>query len=324
MMGLLGDGWFYISAGGFLVSAVLFVFLLGQYRAAVEAEDEALPADGPEPVPLTASPSEKVYTPKVAAPPEPVKSVAAEPAPAPKAAKTAEPEPKVDPANITFSGKKSESSTGGISPAVVYLQNMKLQMDRLDKDITGLKSIAAQQNTHTDLILKKLGELSDKVAAVADVQRAIAEGAFGGASAQPAAAPAPAAASTPAPAPAGNAAPDAGRDVGHPADDPVRTIDLQPEAAAEPKPEPKPKKAKAVVPEDAAPDKTLVIEPTVAPIKLGGSDVPLPARPGFEEPKAETPAPAAAPSIELKPINGSQEPSTEAPKPARKGPVWPI
>ncbi len=37
---LLKDVWFYISAGGFLASLVLFVFLLGQYRLAVEAEEE--------------------------------------------------------------------------------------------------------------------------------------------------------------------------------------------------------------------------------------------------------------------------------------------
>ena len=37
---LLKDVWFYISAGGFLASLILFVFLLGQYRLAVEAEEE--------------------------------------------------------------------------------------------------------------------------------------------------------------------------------------------------------------------------------------------------------------------------------------------
>ncbi len=37
---LLKDVWFYVSAGGFLASLVLFIFLLGQYRLAVEAEEE--------------------------------------------------------------------------------------------------------------------------------------------------------------------------------------------------------------------------------------------------------------------------------------------
>ncbi len=38
--GLFSDGWFYLSAGGFIASVVLFVAFLGNYRAAVEAEDE--------------------------------------------------------------------------------------------------------------------------------------------------------------------------------------------------------------------------------------------------------------------------------------------
>ncbi len=37
---LLKDVWFYISAGGFLASLVLFIFLLGQYRLAIESEEE--------------------------------------------------------------------------------------------------------------------------------------------------------------------------------------------------------------------------------------------------------------------------------------------
>ncbi len=40
LLHLLKDVWFYISAGGFLASLVLFVFLLGQYRLAVETEEE--------------------------------------------------------------------------------------------------------------------------------------------------------------------------------------------------------------------------------------------------------------------------------------------
>ena len=47
MMGLWADGWFYISSAGFLVSGVLFFFLLGQYRAASAAAD-ATESDPPE------------------------------------------------------------------------------------------------------------------------------------------------------------------------------------------------------------------------------------------------------------------------------------
>lgn len=328
MMGLLGDGWFYISAGGFLVSAVLFVFLLGQYRAAVEAEDEPS-AEEADAEPVALSPvGEKVYTPKVAAiEPEPA-AAAKTPAPAaaatPPKAETTQPvfekkaEKPVDPAEITFSGKKAERSetTGGVSPAVVYLQNMKTQMDRLDKEISGLRTIATQQSTHTDLILKKLAELGEQVASVADAQRALAEGAFNAQASAPAVQPpaetAPAAAA-PAPQPEPEPVPIAAPPAPEPVEAGPRSInfDLASAAPAErPAPAEEPAVAKASVPASADADKTLVIEPTVKPVKLKSDDVPLPPRP-------------ESGSIELKPAAGS-EPPAEAPKPARKGPVWPI
>jgi hypothetical protein len=55
LIGLLKDVWFYVSAGGFLASLVLFVFLLGQYRLAVEAEeyDEEDRQDSPDISPIS-------------------------------------------------------------------------------------------------------------------------------------------------------------------------------------------------------------------------------------------------------------------------------
>ena len=41
MASLWGDGWFYISALGFLGSGALFLYLLGQYRSAVEEAEES-------------------------------------------------------------------------------------------------------------------------------------------------------------------------------------------------------------------------------------------------------------------------------------------
>lgn len=320
MLGLLGDGWFYVSAAGFIISAVFFVFLLGQYRAAVEAEDDAVEGEtASEPVPLSPVPAAKVYTPggavAVAEKPAPVEAPAPVEKPASKAATLPPPDPSLQTTPVA-----KENTTGGLSPAVVYLQNMKTQMERLDKDISGLKSMAAQQGQHTDLILKRLAELADKVSAISDAQQALAEGAFAAASAPaPAAAPVPA----PEPKPAAKAV-----EVPKPAPvvveeptpvevkpEPVRTIDLGEPAAETPKPEKKAKKT-VVVPEDAAADKTLVIEPTVKPVAKG-EDIPLPPKPTAADP-------AAAPTIELSPPAGAGEAPAESPKPARKGPVWPI
>ena len=41
--------------------------------------------------------------------------------------------------------RRSElTSSGGLSPAVVYLQNIKSQMERFDKDIAALKALSAE------------------------------------------------------------------------------------------------------------------------------------------------------------------------------------
>ena len=54
LLRLLKDIWFYISAGGFLASLILFVFLLGQYRLAVEEEeDEEMPEESALPEELS-------------------------------------------------------------------------------------------------------------------------------------------------------------------------------------------------------------------------------------------------------------------------------
>ncbi len=364
-MSLWGDGWFYISAGGFIVSAVLFVFLLGQYRAAVEAEDETEAAPEPAADPVPIAPTEKVYTPrsvvdamkaaeaeKAAAPasapgPVPKPAPAPIPTPAPKPTAEAAPAPASAPAaserTIPPAMKKADT-TGGISPAVVYLKNLKNQMERLDKDIAGLKTVAAQQAAQNDLILKKLAELGDKLAqAPASVsspaQPASGETLPAGAAptdsgvrtidleivperAAPPPAPAPKKKKAPAqsapaaqPAPAPQPQPVV---VAPPPEEPAPLPVVEPAAAApaaeEPVEEPKAEPASAEPAEaPAEAEKTMVIEPTVSPVKLGGADIPPPPRPGFE---------AASSKVELAPPPGDKP--AEAPKPARKGPVWPI
>jgi hypothetical protein len=193
MASLLGDLWFWVSAGGFVLSSMLFVFLLGQYRAAVESEEEGLEPELPQPVPITAAPAgQKVYVPKavvstepdeaepVPAPkPAPKPAAAApkaEPAPAPQPAAQA-PAPKPAPAPAPAAKKPDMSTTGGLSPAVVYLQNLKGQMERLDKDIVNLKQFASQQAAQSDGILKALVALAQKVDSVAQAQKTVADAA---------------------------------------------------------------------------------------------------------------------------------------------------
>lgn len=361
MATLWADGWFYISAGCFLVSCVLFVFLLGQYRSAVEAEDEDMDVDlaGKS---AESTPAERVYVPKGLSPapfPEPaaampilsaaaavvpaiVKSVSApqvpaeKPAPKPAAAPAEAPviKPAAAPAAATAAPapavKKSEATTtGGLSPAVVYLQNLKTQMDRLDKEITGLKSLAGQHATQNEMILKHLAELADKLDKVSVAPPAAAPTTASAGPAEPEPEPASALPETLeiAPRPAAPAV-EMERPAAEPAAEPMKTIELEiaarvaapaPEPAAAPEPEPAP----AAAPPAPESDKTMIIEPTVAPIKLTDTKtIPLPKPPGFEL-SVETPAAEPVPAPAAAPGKPSDEPA-ELPKPARKGPVWPI
>ncbi len=320
MASLWADGWFYISAGGFLVSCVLFVFLLGQYRAAVEAEDEDLVADGPA---LPSSPAEKIYIPKPVAEapkpisvapspqpaPMPLKSVAAPEAPALKPLIVEAPAPKAA-APAPQPAKKAET-TGPLSPALVYMQNLKEQMERLDKDIGSLKSLVGQQAAQNDTILKRLADLADKLETMP---------------AASAAAPAPAPAEThlPATLELERAAPPAPTPAPAPKAEAMRSLEIEIASMTSPAPEPKspePAPQKAEPTPDA--DKTMVIEPTISPLKLtDNKDIPLPTRPGFETPAPAASEPAQPPQEKAdKPADPAAESS---PKPARKGPVWPI
>jgi hypothetical protein len=313
MSGLWGDGWFYISAVGFLVSSVLFVFLLGQYRSAVEASDEpeeglppmplplssvpinvpvvplhkpekkpertlvlppAMPVPKPSPVPAPAPkpvPAPAVVTaPAPAAKPAPIPTPAAAPiakpaavaaaAVVPAAAPAPAPAPKPAPASEATQAlnaperRKSESTLSGQnSPAVAYLQNIKTQMEKFDKEIAGLKALSSQQAAQSEAIMRKLTELAEQMRGQSAPAALVAA---------PAPKPAPAAA----------------------------------EALASVLPAPAPAAKPAMTIERSAP----ALKAAPAP---------------QEPPKPEVSRPVQPPAQK-------EEPQAEAPK--RKGPVWPV
>ncbi len=212
MTSLWGDGWFYLSGGGFLISSLLFVFLLGQYRAAIEAEEGD---EGAEPEPQASAAAEKIYIPR---PIEPISSpklsivepVAvlrkAAPVPSPSPSPALGPDAETASEKPAPEKKKSENSTGGLSPAVVYLQNLKGQIEHLDKEMGQLKGLASQQAAQGDLILKRLADLAQRLAQVEAAPRATADAApapeVPEAAAPPAIEPAQAVQADPEPAPA--------------------------------------------------------------------------------------------------------------------------
>lgn len=166
MGGIWGDGYFYLAAAGFLISFVLFLFLLGQYRAAVEAGDDA-----PEPVPPVPAPSPVVPT---------VTRFGGADAPTIETAKPVEkpvektlilekkpeaaPAPGPEVNTASYAGperRKSDTTTGQLSPAVVYLQNMKTQLEKFDADIAALKASASQQSAQGEAIIQRLAALTD-------------------------------------------------------------------------------------------------------------------------------------------------------------------
>ena len=165
MASLWGDGWFYISALGFLGSGALFLYLLGQYRSAVEDAEES---DGPavlpaSPViePLLPKPVVIEMTPALEAAPI-VSQPKAKAAPAVALPAAAAPQTASAPGYTGPERRRSEiTSSGGLSPAVVYLQNIKSQMEKFDKEIAALKTLSAQQAAQGELVLKRLAELAE-------------------------------------------------------------------------------------------------------------------------------------------------------------------
>ncbi|MBI2788646.1 MAG: hypothetical protein HYX59_08195 [Elusimicrobia bacterium] len=309
MMGLWADGWFYISSAGLLISGILFFFLLGQYRVASEAADATEGAEPSEAVHVAdkeaSAPAaiRPVYIPEASSSPK-VASHAE--APEPKQEPKPEPKPRMEP---EFTGperrKDPANTTGGISPAVVYLQNIKVELADLHKDLRALSKRVDDElssvSTRDEALIERLGELTRAVEAMK--------------AAAPAPAPAaePAAEAEEAPKPARKA-----RKAEKPPEPAPEVVVEAPTPAAEvvleaPKPE-------AEVSIEVLPPPPVEAPPPVAEVKAGPSPdetirMELGALVSPPPVKAEPEAPAAAEPAK------EEAPPVEKP---RRGPVWPV
>ena len=305
MNGLWADGWFYISSAGLLVSGVLFFSLLGQYRAAADAADGAQPMPEPDVAP---SPVRPIYIPDEPAEAPKVSVASAEraeaqPAPVPK-------EPQAEPvaaaSNYAGLDRRRENATGGISPAVVYLQNIKTQLEGLHGQVAELTKRVESVTGRDEALIERLGELAHAVEELKSSAPAAEPEQPARRTRRPAAEKAveppplvePVAKPAPVPEPAPAAEPVAMKLELGPAPGaqsvkadipaPVKADIPAPVAAEIPVPE----KAPEPVPQTSpVPDKTIVLEP---------GDI-------F---KAPEPAPVKAEAAEE--------------QPARRGPVWPV
>jgi len=303
MMGLWADGWFYISSAGLLISGILFFFLLGQYRVASEAADATEGEQGSDKEVSAPAAIRPVYIPEEASSPK-VASHADKPEPKP------EPKPRMEP---EFTGperrKDAANTTGGISPAVVYLQNIKVELADLHKDLRALSKRVDDElssvSTRDEALIERLGELTRAVEAMKS------------------AAPAPAPAAEPAPEP--EEAPKPARK--------TRKAEKPPEPAAEIVVE-APKPAAEVVLEAPKPADEVSIEvlppppveapPPVAEVKAGPSP--------DETIRMELGALIAQPPVTAEPeaqpaVEPAAEPAKEEAPPVekpRRGPVWPV
>ena len=326
MTGLLADGWFYISSAGLIVSGILFFFLLGQYRAASEAADqpeiETAPAASEPRVPLVRSvwiPEEK----------EPEAHVASVPMDKPREQPA---EAKPQPVSEAPEKRRDSSATGGVSPAVVYLQNMKIQIDTLHEDTRDLAKRIDAIAGRDEALIERLSELAQAVAELKSmaVQSAVS-------------APAPVAAPTPkrakkieAPAPEPEIAAAAEPKIETKSEPP---IEVKPEPVIEAKPEP-------AVEAKLEPRIELKPEPVVDP-KPETAGVELGLRLAKTEPEAKkVVSPDDTTRMELDAVISAQlSKATEKTQPAaafpaaeaapaaeqpvlgekpRRGPVWPV
>jgi len=299
MSGLWADGWFYISSAGLLVSGILFFFLLGQYRAASEAADVTEAEQGTDkdaPAPAAIRP---VYIPDTAA-----EARVASHAEAKDAEARLEPKPKLE-AEAAGAERRRDpaNTTAGLSPAVVYLQNIKSELTELHKEMNALAKRVDDQlaagSSRDEALIERLGELAR---VVENMKVAAPPAPFPKksrkAEPEPAPEPAPEAAPEPAPAPAPEPAP-APLDLSA-----ALTLSAPPPAPA-PTPEPFP-------------------EPEPAPVKISET-----ARRAEETIRMDlsalvAPEPAASqPAAEtaVEPAPTPEAPPEEKP---RRGPVWPV
>ena len=283
MMGLWADGWFYISSAGLLVSGILFFFLLGQYRVASEAADVTDGEQGADKEISAPAAIRPVYIPEEA-PAARIVSHSDKPEAKP------EPKPKTESEPSAPDRRKDlANTTGGISPAVVYLQNIKVELADLHKDLRSLAKRVddelASVSTRDEALIARLGELTQAV-----------ESMKAAAPAEPEPAPKKARKAEKAPAP-------------EPVPEPAPVVLA---------PEPEPVAAEVVVEVLPPPAPDAIPELKIAPspdetirMDLSALVAPAPVEP---EPKAQV--------AEPEPASASPEPPPEE-KP-RRGPVWPV
>jgi hypothetical protein len=300
-MGLWADGWFYISSVGLLFSGILFFFLLGQYRVASEAADATEGEQGADKEISAPAAIRPVYIPDEA----PVAQIAShpvrEPEPKPKAEAKADypgPERRKDPMN----------TTGGISPAVVYLQNIKVELADLHKDLRSLSKRVDDElssvSNRDEALIERLGELTRAVESMKAAAAASAPDEL---------------VSAPAPKKVRKA-----QKAPEPEIIPEPEIVAEPEVAPAPVIAPEPAPAEVVVevlpppPLDSIPE--MKPEPTPAADQTIRMDLSAVIAATLVQQAPPSPEPAPTVSVDLTEPNPAPPPEEKP----RRGPVWPV
>ena len=169
MTNMLFDVWVYVGIFGFIGSIAAFPMLLKRYRLAAESElaDGVEALDGIDPI-------SEVETAEKFPEPEPVVEIPKRNEPASNEAsveKEAPPSEREHPlktaaregaAAVANTLKTGQTISGGISPAVVYLQNLKMQMEHFEKEIHQLRAqvvnFAHKHDQEFEILLKKMSE----------------------------------------------------------------------------------------------------------------------------------------------------------------------
>ena len=328
------DSLLYAASAGFLVCLGFFFVALKKYQlysgrsADITQTIETIPEIAVQPVKVSASaPATKVATAETPTPemraapgaarpaPRPAVVPAATPAPAPVAKRPASvttsfpataPSVRVSAAKPPFgdvaapkpaASTTGPTTTGGINPAVAYLQNLKNHLEHLEEEVNTLKgqlsNFAGKNESQFSALLERLGELK--------VELPTAGPRVGAAGPEQGRGVVPPVETSPAPAPAA-AAPEIER---APSFDSARPADVVP----------LPKRA---VTQRPAPQRELVAEPEPQAVAeaLPEAATAEPAPVAAAEPASDAPESSPSqPSIEIEPA--------DAGKP-RRGPVWPV
>ncbi len=164
--GLWTDAWFYISALGLLVSAVLFFVLLGQYRAAVAANDTAATDDetrAPDTDPEATTPVQPVLADASARAAAPLASVSEELSPEDTQSITPRADPPPPPLPPEFkpaSASAEDVPQASPSPAAAYLRGLKSQLDELHEEVRGLSRRLDAADDRDEKVLSRLADIA--------------------------------------------------------------------------------------------------------------------------------------------------------------------